>query len=1015
MTCFFPPRGEMDVTRGFIHVSPTHRRSLAEKGVRVSSIHLEAEKRNSRPTSYTSLGRGELENEDEYLVIDREQSMRAKQDPPYFPTIPSIDQTLSPTRQSFSMIGSEEIVQSLPVDGLSAATEAAKECADEKSKASIPSDKALTHYERVHDDHYHSLMVQQMKSLGLNLKWMEVIKPLIMEATRNVRTDALPDDLMDINQYVKIKKIPRGIRNNCTLVYGVVGTKNVTHKKMLRSIKNPKILLLKCAFEFQRKENQLSSFDTLQLQEEKYLKNLVVKVSTIKPNLILVQSSVSRLALEMLYELGIVVAVNVKPSVMGRVARSTNGEILHSLDQLMFGTASIFGTCGHFYIRTFPLSDGDKKTLMYFDHCPQQLGCVIILQGAPLKELKKVKKVVQFGLHIAHNSILETHFLVDEFAWPKDINKDDPSTPPEDYTSTSSTPEWSLYPSLGYPLKSLSHGELQRKLEALKFVEIDTEDLEVVSELAPTQIEDDSEVVPEQEKQLVVEDETMEKEQLIGTVEIEAPVPSTEQDTPVSVAETMEDQNQTMDVQTPLIGDEVATNTQADVDNVEVKEEPLIQTVVRTPYTGIMTGKILDELAEEEFKLAHRSQLLSISPYVKFKTPYLQTPKGRSADSRRYLPNVIYWSYQFKAKNLFKYAQRLELKSDSTTRLEMGLTKSIVQSTVGMESGRDNQSLGLELIPTQPSYKSVSSHPFTSSIFLIQANSSEMKAALADFRSRAGYEDEANTFLFKTAEKASNYHLYLENVFSKCREFELAAAAIEESPASSETEVSMATSGGPEVKSKRDVSKSKSRKSKDPFKKLMPGKIIKKFVKKVVRKVDAIDDDSQQIITEEEICTDSDIVVDDMEAVSQSILLVSTDENGVTVAADIMDFSSTESDDEDFIKERATPKNGDKNRDSGGSRKWPEKFGTLEDFDRSSRGNAETEDDYHGDLNYEAWLAADEVKYACVCVCVYIRNDIFLLQQLDCFDPIKHQGISILFSNTSHDGLKHQDPCVPPW
>ncbi len=69
----------------------------------------------------------------------------------------------------------------------------------------------------------------------------------------------------------------------------------------------------------------------------------------------------------------------------------------------------------------------------------------------------------------------------------------------------------------------------------------------------------------------------------------------------------------------------------------------------------------------------------------------------------------------------------------------------------------------------------------------------------------------------------------------------------------------------------------------------------------------------------------------------------------MTVSADIMDSSSTESDDEEFIKELATSKNGSKNRDSGGNRKWSEKFGTLEDFDR---GNAETEDDYHGNLNY---------------------------------------------------------------
>ncbi len=84
----------------------------------------------------------------------------------------------------------------------------------------------------------------------------------------------------------------------------------------------------------------------------------------------------------------------------------------------------------------------------------------------------------------------------------------------------------------------------------------------------------------------------------------------------------------------------------------------------------------------------------------------------------------------------------------------------------------------------------------------------------------------------------------------------------------------------------------------------------------------------------------------------------------MTVSADIMDSSSTESDDEEFIKERAMS-NGGKNHDSEGNRKWSEKF---EDFDRSSRGNAETDDDYHGDLNYEAWLTADEVRM-CVCVC----------------------------------------------
>ena len=56
-------------------------------------------------------------------------------------------------------------------------------------------------------------------------------------------------------------------------------------------------------------------------------------------------------------------------------------------------------------------------------------------------------------------------------------------------------------------------------------------------------------------------------------------------------------------------------------------------------------------------------------------------------------------------------------------------------------------------------------------------------------------------------------------------------------------------------------------------------------------------------------------------------------------------------------------------------RKWSE---ILEDFDRSFQGNARGRRMwfYHGDLNYEAWLAANEVRMCvCVCVCVCVCDD----------------------------------------
>ena len=58
-------------------------------------------------------------------------------------------------------------------------------------------------------------------------------------------------DEMDIRHYVKIKKIPGGLRSDCRIVNGVVCTKNFVHKKMTPAIIHPIILMLACPVDFQ--------------------------------------------------------------------------------------------------------------------------------------------------------------------------------------------------------------------------------------------------------------------------------------------------------------------------------------------------------------------------------------------------------------------------------------------------------------------------------------------------------------------------------------------------------------------------------------------------------------------------------------------------------------------------------------------------------------------------------------------------------------------------------------------
>ena len=671
--------------------------------------------------------------------------------PPSLPLM-AFDPISPNCNNSFTMVSDRDIIKAIPVSGLSAATDTAQDLEFENGKDVKTNEEARAVLEKERAFHFDSIMIQLIKSCGISLSWLKVIKPLINEAARKVKTNVYSSDTMDIKHYVKVKKIPGGRRADSTLVNGVVCTKNITHKKMKISIRNPTILLLKCAFEFQRKENQLSSFDTLQMQEEKYLKNLVARVKTFQPRVILVQKSVARLALQMFFHLDIVVAVNVKPSVMERVARSTEGDLLHSLDQLFFNVQ--LGTCGHFHVRDFVLPDGVKKTLMYFNHCDPRLGCTITLMGGTRRELKKVKKATLFGVFVAYNSQLETSFLIDEFAWPAIPDNFQVHPDTEEYSSTSSTPEWPLHPSVSYPVEGIVPAELTRKLDALAPEYKAEWELRESSSLRSTP------TLPRSS----LESQSSNASPLLSNTRSRSMSGVRSDSLTVVATETAHEE----DNETSL---NPAPGSSHSVDDVRSRSDPHL-----VPVPPIPDPAALSVLGEKEFQKALSLQILSISPGVKFPVPYLQTPQGFVADVRNYLPSVIYWSYQFQAA-IQASQKKKSAPSTSTETLEMGImvkTASEVVSESAPQLRSPQQSRSVETsTQSSRSYRSISEHPFTSAIFLLKANTNEMKAALADYRANSGVAHPSHEFFFPTATRASDYRQHLQNVFNKYQQFEL--------------------------------------------------------------------------------------------------------------------------------------------------------------------------------------------------------------------------------------------------
>ncbi|KAG8063112.1 hypothetical protein GUJ93_ZPchr0003g17961 [Zizania palustris] len=258
------------------------------------------------------------------------------------------------------------------------------------------------------DGHFRALISQLLQVDNISLHegdetgWLEIVISVSWEAANFLRPDTSQGGSMDPGGYVKVKCLACGHRSESAVVKGVVCKKNVSHRRMTSRIEKPRLLLLAGALEYHRVTNQLSSIDTLLQQETDHLKMAVAKIVAQKPNLLLVEKTVSRYAQDLLLEKNI----------------------------------SLLGYCEVFYVDKYIDHSGNSdnttkkmpKTMMFFEGCPKPLGCTVLLKGGSMEELKKIKHVVQYGIFAAYHLALETSFLADEGATLPEIPLKSPLT-----------------------------------------------------------------------------------------------------------------------------------------------------------------------------------------------------------------------------------------------------------------------------------------------------------------------------------------------------------------------------------------------------------------------------------------------------------------------------------------------------------------------------------------------------------------------------------------------------------
>ncbi|XP_027137719.1 1-phosphatidylinositol 3-phosphate 5-kinase isoform X3 [Larimichthys crocea] len=586
--------------------------------------------------------------------------------------------------------------------------------------------KAMERLLSANHSHMMALLQQLLYSESLSLSWRDIIVPVVRQVVQTVRPDVRNcDDDMDIRQLVHIKKISGGRKFDSTVVNGFVCTKSIAHKKMNPYIKNPKILLLKCSIEYlYREETKFTCIDPIVLQEREFLKNYVQRIVDVRPNLVLVEKTVSRIAQDMLLEHGITLVINVKPQVLDRVSRMTQGDLVMSMDQLL--TKPRLGTCHKFYMQPFTLANNEVKTLMFFEGCPPHLGCSIKLRGASEYELARVKEIIMLMVCVAYHSQLEISFLMDEFAMPPSLSQ---STSFPCLLEGVSAEEEADREKRGREI----NGESQEKTAGAEDSALGGQpEEEWLSSESSSKNGDTDTLQDKQNPKLPssVEEESGITDTSTSSSFLSPPAPSLSVCPPFLM-----DEDQEMASDTLIRASEGETREEGSL----VKEESLVMEDgegSETPTPRLFRDPLQDDtgmfVAEQVtssddhlksisavFKQELKDIILCISPFITFKKPFLLTPAGMHCPSRDYFPEQVYLSPLLNKdfKELDGRRKRQLLK-DSAPSLSTG------------QINGGPQPKPIDVLP---------SHSLTSTRIVEQLSSSQNLAKmLADYRATGG-------------------------------------------------------------------------------------------------------------------------------------------------------------------------------------------------------------------------------------------------------------------------------------
>ena len=257
-------------------------------------------------------------------------------------------------------------------------------------------------------------MLKKIASVSIASKLLaerkDYIGDIAVKAVLQVAEKDGPTFRADIDD-IKVEKKPGGSLTDTILIQGVLLDKEVVHPGMPKRVEDCKITLLNCALEVEKPEFDsklnIDSPDQMKRfldEEEKILRNMVDKISSIGANVVVCEKGIDDVAQHFMAKKNILAVRRVKQSDMEKLSKATGAKIATNIDDLR--SADL----GHAKLTEERKVADDKMT--FIEGCKDPKAVSILVRGGTERVVDEAERAIHDALCVVRDVVVDPRVVV---------------------------------------------------------------------------------------------------------------------------------------------------------------------------------------------------------------------------------------------------------------------------------------------------------------------------------------------------------------------------------------------------------------------------------------------------------------------------------------------------------------------------------------------------------------------------------------------------------------------------